>query len=173
MPDLANQPIEEAWLYRPDLLGRYAMTTERYQVALQRTAYYLLQLPKCTLAEILNGSDPKEDIIIVKTSVMRLICDVLPTLWARSPPTTDLFFLTALIYPVVIRVVNNPHQHGILQARMSAFLQQVSILLATLALYECLDLTLTGIPFHVGISTGSRCIFFPQRLDVSRLHPGY
>ena len=123
MPDLASQP-DESWLYRSDLLDRYAMTKERYGLALQRTAAYVLKLPKHILLEVLNGSNFGEDIDIVETAAFRLIGAVLHRLLDRSPPTTDLYFLMGLIYPVMRRLGVDTHQD------ILNYMWRVSMLLA-------------------------------------------
>ncbi|KAF5321144.1 hypothetical protein D9619_000156 [Psilocybe cf. subviscida] len=107
MPDLAAQP--ESWLYRSDLLNRYAMTKERYGLALQRTACYVLQLPKHILLEVLNGANSGEN--VVETATFHLIRDVLHRFLVGSPPTTDLYFLMGLVYPVMRRLGLDPDQH--------------------------------------------------------------
>lgn len=103
------------WLDQSDLLGRYAMTRERYGVALQHTAYYLLQLPEHVLAGIFESSVPRYG----RKPIMNLIAEVLPLFLARSPRTADLCFVMALIYPVIIVFASKP--------KASAYIQQVSI----------------------------------------------
>lgn len=90
------------WLKRRDLLGQYAMTTERYGVALQCIAYYLLELPKDVLANISHDSNSKKDIL--ETPIIRLIRKVLPGVLAHAPPTADLYFLVRLTGPVMRKV---------------------------------------------------------------------
>ncbi|KAF5327849.1 hypothetical protein D9619_004962 [Psilocybe cf. subviscida] len=89
----------ELWESRPDLLGQYAMAKEHYAVALQHIAYYLLQLPKQTLLDIFKHSNTQLN--IHKTPIMRLIKQVSQASLRSSPPTTDLYFLVALIYPIL------------------------------------------------------------------------
>lgn len=94
----------------------HAMTTERYGVALRRTAHYLLQLPKDILAKIIDGPDNDN---VLKNPIILLICEVLPIFFTRSPRTTDLYFLVALTYPVMGRlssrwVTTYLHEVGIL-----------------------------------------------------------
>lgn len=123
------------WHQRPDLLGRYAVTTERYGVAWKRTAYYLLQLPKQGLEEILIGI--KSDIF--ETPIMRLIGKVLPTFLARSPPTTDLYFLVLVTSPVMKSLVFYSQQGwGKPKVRLdiSSYEHKVSMLQAIFT-YEC------------------------------------
>lgn len=111
-------PYIPRWLERRDLLGRHAMTTERYGVALQRVAYYLLQLPKEILTEILNDSNSEEDVL--QTPIMRLICRVLPTFLMHAPLSPELYFLVALADPVMAFVImyGNPY--------VSTYLERVS-----------------------------------------------
>lgn len=106
-----------SWFFRPDFLGRYAMATGHYEVALQRIAHYLLQLPKHTLLGILN--DPHSRKNILETPVICLICRVLNIFLDRSPTTTDLYFLVALTSPVMRSIGNY---------RASDYLSRVSAL---------------------------------------------
>jgi hypothetical protein len=118
-----------SWLFRPDLLGRYAMKNEHYGVVTQRIAYYLLQLPKHSLLEVLNGSTSKDDILA--TPIMRLIHQVLREFLWLSPPTPDLYFLVALTFPVMQSIDFN--------CDACDYLCKASTLLTTLALYKCLS----------------------------------
>lgn len=118
------------WLNRSDLLGQYTMSTARYGEALERTAYYLLQLPKYILVEILGGSDSQSNIF--KTPTMRLICEVLPIFLARSPPATDLYFLVMLTSPVMRCLgIGNKLVFG--RTDISRYTQKVSLQLASQA----------------------------------------
>lgn len=128
MPYLVRQD-NDLQLYQSDLLGQYAMTKERYGLALRRTAYYLLQLPK-DAKDIRRTASyslqlPKDVKEIPQTPIIR---EVLPIFLARSPPNTDLCFLVALIYPVVIRAVEEIHEttrRAVMQG-ISTYIQRVS-----------------------------------------------
>lgn len=132
MPRLLSlySDIHRQWF---ELLGEPLMTSERYGMALQRTAYYLLQLPKDIVAKLLSDPNSKKDIIA--TPIMRLICRVLPTFLHSSPPTTDLYFLVMLTGPVMrsLGIDNKIQRRGGRDAYISDYTQKVSLLLAVLA----------------------------------------
>lgn len=96
------------WFNRSDLLGKHAMTTERYGVALQHTAYYLLQLPEHMLSELLED---RQFTLYTPPRILRRIVGIFDTFLLRSPLTTDLCFLVALLCPVMIVLDNGGIPH--------------------------------------------------------------
>lgn len=99
--------------------------TERYAVTLQHTTYYLLQLQKDTLLELLNVSDSEKAILY--TPVMRLIQAVLPAFLDRSPRTTDLYFLVMLTSPV-LRNFDTGYWGVPIREKLSRYTQEVSMI---------------------------------------------
>lgn len=118
--------LESKWLYRADFLGQYAMSEERYELALQQTIFYILKLPKKVLQEILKS--PKSRTEFLETPAMRLIYDVLLDFLRISLPTTDLYFLIAIVHPFMRYLDMKPYN------RMMDYTLEVSILRSTLAL---------------------------------------
>lgn len=121
--------LKYRWLRRPGLV-QYAMTTERYALALRQTAFYILQLPKHDLVAILKKRDLRMEFLA--TPIMRMISDVFVDFLTESPPATDLYFLLVLIEPLMAQcLVIDP------DSRISAYAQKVSILLSALTLIQC------------------------------------
>lgn len=132
--------------------------TERYGVALQHTTYYLLQLQKDTLLELLNVSDSGRAILY--TPVMRLIQAVLPAFLDRSPRTTDLYFLVMLTSPV-LRNFDTGYWGVPIREKLSRYTQEVSMIFTTLVN--------TSAHYHLNVCartvyTHPRLIFFCQNL---------
>lgn len=155
------------WLDRSDLLGQYAMTTDRYGVALQCCAYYLLQLPRQVLLEILNEFNSRQAADV--TPIVRLISQVLPTFLYRAPHTTGLYFLVTLTESVMKHITNLGNLRFI-----SNYLRQVSIL--WLPWHEssrvsCMLTTSTVLTITLYISIDPRKTSVPWRLDVPKLQP--
>lgn len=121
-------PHLSRWLERPDLLGSFAMvTTERYGVALQCVAYYLLQLPKATLAEI-SKSRGSIGSVLPSTPDLRLIRKVLPIFLSRSSPSTDIYFPVMLTFPPITPFLGTAHD----RSKLVIYIERVSILFANM-----------------------------------------
>lgn len=138
--------LSDSWLARSDLLGQYAMTTERYGAALQCITFYLLQLPTDILEQILNSHPVESDIFDIP--IVYLIDRVLPSLISRSPPTPDLYFLLPLITPVM----RSFHLYD----ELLTYTKQVSRFFAPT------QFVLTIIPFPCQMPTDTREVSFPQ-----------
>lgn len=103
-PGLSDQvEYTDSWLLRLDLLGRYAMTKERYHQAVRHTIYYLLQLPKSMIADIFNDyqsgmytCNTPYIIYFIRYALFYFLSEL------ESLPTTELYFLLVLSYPVMI-----------------------------------------------------------------------
>lgn len=112
--------LKYQWLHQPGL-GQCAMTKERYGWALRQTAFYILQLPRHIIVEILESSESMKELLA--TPVMRMISDVFIDFLARSLLAGDLYLLLALIKPLVqcLDIDPDASRIDIYMARVSIF----------------------------------------------------
>lgn len=87
------------WLKRTNLLGRYAMTSDRSAVALLRTSRYLLTLTKDQLAEVLNDGKPGS---IKVSPSMHLARKAFCTFMRLASRTTELYFFVLYMHSVIV-----------------------------------------------------------------------
>ncbi|KAF5322516.1 hypothetical protein D9619_000187 [Psilocybe cf. subviscida] len=92
-------PYISQWLKRADLLGRYAITRERYAVALLRTSRYLLRLPKDQHAEVFNDGKPGNTKL---SASMLLARKAFSTFMGLAPRTIELYFFVLFMYSVIV-----------------------------------------------------------------------
>lgn len=83
------------WLANTTLLGRYAITGERYTVALLHISRYLLRLPKDQLAAIRNDDHRKF------SNSMTLAWRTFRICMVHLPLSIDLYFFVLYMYSVI------------------------------------------------------------------------
>ncbi|KAF5322635.1 hypothetical protein D9619_000213 [Psilocybe cf. subviscida] len=86
------------WLARTDLLGRNAITSERYTTALLRTSRYLLRLPKDQHAEGLDDADPDDPHL---SASMILASKVFSKFMSVVPQSVELYFFVLYMRSVI------------------------------------------------------------------------
>lgn len=110
------------WLANTTLLGRYAITGERYATALLFTSRYILRLPRDQLAAIMTDDLPK--CCYSTTFAWRTFCSCMKHL----PQSMEMYFFVLYMYSVMVdQGCQARSDHGNGMARSAkAYLQLVS-----------------------------------------------
>jgi hypothetical protein len=94
-------PHMTLWRARSDLLGRCALTPQRYALAFLRTCHYLLQLPKDTLAQVMTVDRLVGFAPITQSVFMRFERRAFSHLVRLLAPDIDLYFFVLYFASVI------------------------------------------------------------------------
>lgn len=95
-------PAIPRWLANTRFLGRYAITGERYAVALLHILRYLLRLRKDQLAAVLKDQN------VNLSTAMHLARETFLICMKHVPQSIELYFLVLFMYSVIVDRVNGP-----------------------------------------------------------------